>query len=163
MLLGPIRLENLFATKSQRWAEDKSERWLIEVSCFCKVALFNFESHRTKEGGNQPFEDYRHKLVKTFTHPDLEEVPLSTVMLALADSSRMKIVRTLMEAPDREFSCKEIDLGVAKPTVSHHFETLRNAGIIQTRSEGTRRLSSLRTKDLKQRFPGLIDLLAAES
>lgn len=83
-------------------------------------------------------------------------------MLALADPSRLKIVRTLMAAPEREFSCKEINLGVAKPTVSHHFETLRNAGIIQTRSEGTKRLSSLRTEELNLRFPGLIDLLAAE-
>ena len=84
-------------------------------------------------------------------------------MSALADPSRLKIVHTLMADPDREFSCKEIDLGVAKPTVSHHFETLRNAGVIQTRSEGTKRLSSLRTKELNLRFPGLVDLLAAET
>ena len=50
--------------------------------------------------------------MKTFNHPDLDDVPLSIVMLALADPSRLKIVRTLMDAPDREFSCKEIDLGV---------------------------------------------------
>lgn len=84
-------------------------------------------------------------------------------MSALADPSRLKIVHTLMAAPDREFSCKEIDLGVAKPTVSHHFEALRNAGIIQTRSEGTKRLSSLRARELNLRFPGLMDLLAAEA
>lgn len=99
--------------------------------------------------------------MKTFNHPKLDDVSLSIVMLALADPSRMKIVQTLMEAPDQEFSCKEIDLGVAKPTVSHHFETLRNAGIIQTRSAGTKRLSSLRREDLNRRFPGLIDLIAA--
>jgi DNA-binding transcriptional ArsR family regulator len=100
--------------------------------------------------------------VKSFSHPNLDEVPLSTVMLALSDPSRMKIVHTLMATSDREFSCNEIDLGVAKSTVSHHLETLRNAGIIQTRSKGTKRLSSLRTRELNLRFPGLIDLLAAE-
>ena len=100
--------------------------------------------------------------MKTFNHPDLDDVPLPIVMLALADPSRLKIVRTLMDAPGREFSCKEIDLGVAKPTVSHHFETLRNAGLIVTRSAGTKRLSSLRKKEINRRFPGLIDLIAAE-
>lgn len=100
--------------------------------------------------------------MKTFNHPDLSDVPLSIVMLALADPSRLKIVRTLIDAPDREFSCKEIDLGIAKPTVSHHFETLRNAGVIVTRSAGTKRLSSLRLEELNRRFPGLVDLIAAE-
>ena len=100
--------------------------------------------------------------MKTFNHPNLDDVSLSIVMLALADPSRMKIVQTLMEAPHQEFSCKEIDLGITKPTVSHHFETLRNAGIIQTRSAGTKHLSSLRREDLNRRFPGLIELIAAE-
>jgi DNA-binding transcriptional ArsR family regulator len=100
--------------------------------------------------------------VNTFNHPNLDDVSLSIVMLALADPSRMKIVQTLMDSSDQELSCKEIDLGITKPTVSHHFETLRNAGIIQTRSAGTKRLSSLRPKDLNRRFPGLINLIAAE-
>jgi DNA-binding transcriptional ArsR family regulator len=100
--------------------------------------------------------------VKTFKHPDLDDVPLSIAMLALADPSRLKIVRTLLSEPDKEFSCKEIDLGIAKPTISHHFETLRNAGIIMTRSAGTKRLSSLRVEEINRRFPGLIDLVAAE-
>ena len=45
---------------------------------------------------------------------------------------------------------------------SHHFETLRAAGIIESRSEGVKCLSSLREKELNQRFPGLLDLIAAE-
>jgi DNA-binding transcriptional ArsR family regulator len=100
--------------------------------------------------------------MKIFPHPNLDDVSLPVVMLALADPSRLKIVRTLIDAPAREFSCKEIDLGVAKPTVSHHFETLRNAGMILTRSAGTKRLSSLRIDELNRRFPGLIDLIANE-
>jgi DNA-binding transcriptional ArsR family regulator len=108
------------------------------------------------------YDPHRAIQMKTFNHPNLDDVPLSNVMQALSDPSRVKIVRTLMGAPDREFSCKEIDLGVAKATVSHHFETLRNAGIIKTRSAGTKRLSSLRTEEFNSRFPGLIKLVAAE-
>lgn len=100
--------------------------------------------------------------MRTFIHPDLENVKLPAVMLALADPVRLKIVHSMIDAPDREFSCKELDLGVAKATVSHHFETLRNAGLIRTRSEGTKRLSSLRTAELDRRFPGLIELIASE-
>jgi len=100
--------------------------------------------------------------MKTFTHPKLETVSLSSVMQALADPCRQQIVIALKEAEGRELACNEFELEVSKATASHHFETLRSAGIIESRSEGVKRLSSLREKELNARFPGLLDLIAAE-
>ena len=68
----------------------------------------------------------------------------------------------MMKAKGRKFSCKEFELGISKSTRSHHFENLRNAGLIKTRSSGTKNLSYLRDKELNKRFPGLLDLISAE-
>jgi DNA-binding transcriptional ArsR family regulator len=100
--------------------------------------------------------------MKTFTHPNLETVSLATVMQALADPCRQKIVLALKDADGQGLACNVFDLNVSKATASHHFETLRSAGIIESRWEGVKCLSVLREKELNQRFPGLVDLIAAE-
>lgn len=45
--------------------------------------------------------------------------------------------------------------------MSHHFRVLRDAGVVQTHSEGVLLLNSLRSDDLNQRFPGLLDAVLA--
>jgi len=84
---------------------------------------------------------------KVYQHPNLEQVSLSTAMQALADPCRVAIVRALFSDQDREFACNEIALDISKATVSHHFETLREAGIIFTRVDGRKCLSSIRRKE----------------
>jgi DNA-binding transcriptional ArsR family regulator len=91
--------------------------------------------------------------------PPLEDLDLATIMGALADPSRLAIVRAL--AVDGERVCGTFDLGVGKATRSHHFKILREAGVTLTRVEGTRRFVSLRRADLDARFPGLLDALLA--
>jgi DNA-binding transcriptional ArsR family regulator len=99
---------------------------------------------------------------KSYRHPDLADVSLAEAMQALADPCRVEIVRTILEAGGRELACNEIPLTQSKATVSHHFESLREAGVIQTRTEGTKCLSSVRRKEFDQRFPGLLSLVLAE-
>ena len=99
---------------------------------------------------------------KVYQHPNLEQVSLSTAMQALADPCRVAIVRALFSDQDREFACNEIALEISKATVSHHFETLRDAGIILTRVDGRKCLSSIRRKEFSQRFPGLLELVLNE-
>ena len=84
-------------------------------------------------------------------------------MQALSDSARVAIVRALFSDQDREFACNEITLDISKATVSHHFEVLREAGVIQTRVEGRKCLSSIRREAFNQRFPGLLELVLNES
>jgi hypothetical protein len=41
--------------------------------------------------------------------------------------------------------------------VSHHFRILREAGLINTRANGTMHQNMLRRAELDARFPGLMD------
>lgn len=87
---------------------------------------------------------------------------MAGLMQALADPCRLAIVRALLTAKGHPLACNEIDLGVSKATASHHFETLRAAGLVSSRIEGTKCMTSLRKAELDQRFPGLLDLVAKE-
>ena len=100
--------------------------------------------------------------MKTYRHPTLAKVPLATALQALADPARVEIVRTLLAAGERELACSEVGVELSKATVSHHFETLRAAGIVETRVEGTKCLSRVRRAEFEKRFPGLLALVLAE-
>ena len=50
---------------------------------------------------------------------------------------------------------------MSNATVSHHFESLRAAGLVPTRVEGAKCMTSLRAKELNRRFPGLLKLIAS--
>jgi DNA-binding transcriptional ArsR family regulator len=95
-----------------------------------------------------------------FTHPNLNDVPLASVLHALSDPTRLAIVRRLDD-----------DLGVGdglacncaapyvlpRATASSHFAILRSAGLIEGRKEGTKVVHCLRRAELDARFPGLLD------
>ena len=97
--------------------------------------------------------------MKAYSHPALRDVPLHAVMQALSDPCRIAIVRELLEAGGRALACNEVRLSISKATRSHHFEVLREAGLIHTETQGTKCLTSLRRKELNQHFPGLLKLL----
>jgi DNA-binding transcriptional ArsR family regulator len=88
-------------------------------------------------------------------HPPREEMELATVLHALSDPMRLRIVVGLAVRDDR--TCKSFELPVTKSTCTHHFRVLREAGVIRQRLEGTTKLNSLRREDLEARFPGLVD------
>ena len=100
--------------------------------------------------------------MKAYSHPALDRVALARVMQALSDPCRIAIVRALLGGRGREFACNEIPLKISKATRSHHFDILRDAGLIFTRCEGTRCMTSLRRKELARQFPGLLDLIRSE-
>lgn len=91
------------------------------------------------------------------THPD--DVELDAALTALADPVRRSIVRQLAGQPDWSRACGSFDLPVGKATGSHHFTVLRNAGLLEQRVVGTRRLNRLRRPEFDRRFPGLLDLV----
>jgi DNA-binding transcriptional ArsR family regulator len=89
-------------------------------------------------------------------HPNRDEILLSSVLYALSDPARLHIVMRLHDQD--ELPCNACsDLEIAKSTFSHHFKTLREAGVICTRMEGRQRFISLRKEDLNARFPGLME------
>jgi DNA-binding transcriptional ArsR family regulator len=90
-------------------------------------------------------------------HPD--EITLPGLMAALSDPVRVEIVRCL--AAEGEAACGTFELGVAKATRSHHLRVLREAGLTNTRAQGTHRIVSLRRDEVDARFPGLLDAVLA--
>ena len=104
-------------------------------------------------------------LTETVTHEghvgavDLEPRPVAdvtTVLQALGDPMRLAIIGSL-DRSDGARPCGAFDLPVTKATLSHHFRVLREAGIIQQRCEGTRRMTTLRRAELDAVYPGLLD------
>jgi|SRR5437763_10751924 len=91
-------------------------------------------------------------------HPSRSEIDLPTVLHALSDPVRLKIVVKLAE-PEVERTCSGFDLPVTKSTCTHHFKVLRDAGVIHQRQQGTSRINTLRREDLEARFPGLLDAI----
>jgi DNA-binding transcriptional ArsR family regulator len=57
---------------------------------------------------------------------------------------------------DRAVPRGHVVLGVTRSTASHQFATLRPAGVIARRDEGTRRATRLRREELHERLPGLL-------
>ncbi|KJY29875.1 helix-turn-helix domain-containing protein [Streptomyces sp. NRRL S-495] len=96
-------------------------------------------------------------------HPDTAEIELGKVLSALADPLRRRVVRELALGPaDGARTCSSFALPVGKATVTYHFRTLREAGLIRQVDRGNSRMASLRRTDLEQRFPGLLAILTAE-
>ncbi|GAA2364112.1 helix-turn-helix domain-containing protein [Saccharopolyspora halophila] len=88
--------------------------------------------------------------------PETAEIALQTVLEALADPVRRSIVAQL-DAASADISCGSFELPVARSTATHHFNVLRDAGIIQQYYVRTSRMNRLRRTDLDETFPGLLD------
>jgi DNA-binding transcriptional ArsR family regulator len=81
---------------------------------------------------------------------------ITEILQALADPVRLTVVRDLAESTEPR-PCGSLVASVTKSTLSHHMKILREAGIIQMRVEGTRKLTSLRRAELNEAYPGLLN------
>ena len=93
--------------------------------------------------------------MRTFYHPNREDISLPTVLYALSDPIRLEIVAAL--ARGGEAACETIGLDVPRSTMSHHYKVLREAGVVRKRIVGTQHFMSLRREDLDALFPGLLE------
>ena len=96
-----------------------------------------------------------------FTHPNLKDVPLASVLHALSDPTRLAIVCRLNQDLDGSgggLACNNAaPEQLPRATMSNHFVILRSAGLIESRKQGTMVINRLRRADVDQRFPGLLD------
>ncbi|CAM4495226.1 helix-turn-helix domain-containing protein [Paenibacillus phoenicis] len=92
--------------------------------------------------------------MKVLYHPERDEIQLSSVLYALSDPIRLSVVAEMRRCGEQP--CNYFEVPIAKSTLSHHIRTLREAGVISTRIQGTQRFISLREVDLESRFPGLL-------
>jgi DNA-binding transcriptional ArsR family regulator len=88
------------------------------------------------------------------------DLDLSLVLHALSDPQRRTIVRELA-AREEPVACGTIQLEIGKSTRTHHFRVLREAGLIEQRRDGTRKLTTLRRAEIDAKFPGLLDAVLA--
>ncbi|HEV7206070.1 MAG TPA: helix-turn-helix domain-containing protein [Jatrophihabitans sp.] len=94
---------------------------------------------------------------RTFDHPDLAGIELTTVLFALSDPARLDLVRQLAaKGPQTVAQCHTVDPDVPKSTFSHHLKTLRESGLIRNEPAGRQRTITLRRDELEARFPGLL-------
>jgi ArsR family transcriptional regulator len=75
--------------------------------------------------------------------------PLSLALRAVADPTRRRILRLLRPEAGRKaagrgasydgWTASEVEqrIRLAQPTISHHMKILKNAGLVETRKDGT--------------------------
>lgn len=98
--------------------------------------------------------------VHHYTHPDLHQIELLTVLRALADPVRLGILQHLAELG--EANCTTLLNNRPKSSMSHHFQVLRESGLLHTEIDGIQHRNRIRRKELDQRFPGLMDAVLGQ-
>jgi DNA-binding transcriptional ArsR family regulator len=93
---------------------------------------------------------------RPFVHPAVEDVTLDSVLYALADPTRLEIVKKLASGTCAMNCSTAAPADLPKSTQSHHFQVLREAGLIRSERRGTEVVNSLRCAELEKRFPGVI-------
>lgn len=96
-----------------------------------------------------------------FAVPAMTQVDLDRVLRALADPQRRRVVVELFaDTTDAERACSSFDLPVTKSTRTHHWRTLREAGLVTQRDAGNGTFVRLRRAEFEARFPDLLATLA---
>ncbi|MBO4270584.1 ArsR/SmtB family transcription factor [Microbispora triticiradicis] len=98
---------------------------------------------------------------RTPPHPEVSQCALQQVLEALVDPVRRSIV-TQLDASGADLPCGGFDIPVSKSTATHHFNVLREAGLIRQYYVGTSRMNSLRRAEMDEAFPGLLDALTRQ-
>ena len=103
-------------------------------------------------------------MMAQFVHPSREDITLAGVLAALADPTRLRIVKSLFARHDC-MSCKEAAPcpDMAKSTLSNHFRILREAGLIETSKKGVEHRNVVREADINARFPRLLKMIVGFS
>jgi DNA-binding transcriptional ArsR family regulator len=72
-----------------------------------------------------------------------------TALAVLADPTRRKVFERLRQGP-RAVNAIAAGMPVSRPAVSQHLKVLKSAGLVEERTEGVRRIYSLRREGLME-------------
>lgn len=83
------------------------------------------------------------------------------IFKALADPTRLEIVRTLFKNKSHDMNCGEVgeQCEASKSNASYHFRTLREAGLIVVRKDAQTKWIRLDEEAFEQYLPGFLDTL----
>jgi DNA-binding transcriptional ArsR family regulator len=89
----------------------------------------------------------------------MEDVTVEAILHALSDPARVAIFADIAAASCPQ-NCstflKISEKSIPKSTLSLHFKTLREAGLIRSERQGVEMRNTSRCAELQKRFPGLI-------
>lgn len=89
--------------------------------------------------------------------PDHDSMLLASVLHALGDPVRLELVRRAWR--NAALTCSADGLDVPKSTLTNHWRILREAGLVTITVDGRHRRIRLRADDLRERFPGLLEVI----
>ncbi|WP_020139881.1 ArsR/SmtB family transcription factor [Streptomyces sp. 351MFTsu5.1] len=95
--------------------------------------------------------------MRLLPEPAPETLTLASVLDALGDPVRLQLVRRAAANPG--LTCAVADLNVPKSTLTNHWRTLRETGVVRMAVDGRCRRIWLRTDELQDRFPELLDVI----
>lgn len=86
---------------------------------------------------------------------------LSAVGAALADVTRVRMLRLLLANEEVACAALETTFSLTKSTISYHVRVLRHAGLIRVRKAGKFYHYTMPRDEIAARFPGLLPLLSS--
>ncbi|MDQ6646225.1 MAG: helix-turn-helix domain-containing protein [Pseudomonadota bacterium] len=97
--------------------------------------------------------------MKPLIHPSIDDVTVEGILHALSDPVRVAIYADMAGASCAK-TCSTflqmVDRSIPKSTLSQHFRTLREAGLVRSERQGVEMLNTTRCREVEQRFPGLL-------
>lgn len=101
-------------------------------------------------------------VMKPLVHPSIDDVTVEGILHALSDPVRTAIYAGMVDAGCAQ-TCSAFqqvcDRPIPKSTLSQHFRTLREAGLIRSERQGVEMRNTTRCAEIDQRFPGLISAI----
>jgi DNA-binding transcriptional ArsR family regulator len=85
---------------------------------------------------------------------------LQQVLAALADPVRLEMVRRLAHSSE-PIACADLYADISKSTASHHFKTLREAGLTERVMIGGQVHQRLRASEVEAALPGVLSAVVA--
>jgi DNA-binding transcriptional ArsR family regulator len=97
--------------------------------------------------------------VRPLFHPSLEDVTVEGILHALSDPVRAAIYADIV-SQECSHNCSMFltvsDKAIPKSTLSQHFRSLREAGLIRGERRGVEMHNTSRCAEIEERFPGLL-------
>ena len=97
--------------------------------------------------------------MRPLLHPSIEDITVEGILHALSDPVRVAIFADIM-SQECSHSCSAFltvnAKSIPKSTLSQHFRSLREAGLIRGVRCGVEMHNTSRCAEIEQRFPGLI-------
>jgi DNA-binding transcriptional ArsR family regulator len=97
--------------------------------------------------------------MKPLFHPSVDDLTVEGILHALSDPVRVHIFAQIAGS-DSAHTCSMFhevsERPVPKSTLSQHFKSLREAGLIRSERKGVEMLNTARCDEVNKRFPGLL-------